>query len=172
VISKLAYAFGAAPQRGDMVIHRAPEPRGPDQLKRIVAVAGETVEVREGRLVLNGEVVGERSAPGACIEEERDDRTASWYGQPCVAFIQTLGSTTFAVHHMVGETLEDFGPITVPPGQVFLMGDNRDRSRDSRYYGPLPVEKIKGRVFGILWSAGPHGIRWDRVLAAIPPPTG
>jgi signal peptidase I len=171
VISKLPYALHLAkPERGDLVIFRNPKRGSPDLLKRVVAVAGDTVEVKDGRLILDGGVIPEAPLAGDCVDQEPDEPGGRWADHACVAFRQTLGATTFAVHHRPEATPPDYGPQTVPADQVFVMGDNRDRSFDSRWFGPVPVENLKGRVFGILWSVGPAGIRWDRCLSAIGSP--
>ena len=81
----------------------------------------------------------------------------------CTAFQESIGATTFEIHHVPGADVPEFGPITVPPDHVFLMGDNRDRSLDSRYFGPVPIGKLKGKAFCVLWSRGPDGTQSTRV---------
>lgn len=181
VISKLAYGARLPftledqirwgnPHRGDIVVLLNPTAGQPDLAKRVVALPGDTVAVRAGRLVLNGQEVRETPLPGPCHDEDRDEQTGRWFEVKCSAFQETLDGTTFQVHHVPGADVPDFGPITVPPNHVFLMGDNRDRSFDSRYFGPVPTGKLKGKAFCILWSRGPDGLRWSRFLHPIRPP--
>lgn len=181
VISKLSYGARipytssdqirwGAPRRGDIVVLLNPKDGAPDLAKRVVAIGGDKVEVRDGRLILNGHELPEWPVSGECFDEDRDERTQQWQKVSCTEFKQTLDGTTFSIHHVPSGTPPDFGPITIPPDQVFLMGDNRDRSLDSRWFGPVPAGKLKGRAFGILWSTGPDGIRWRRFLSPIRPP--
>jgi signal peptidase I len=181
VISKLAYGARipytlgdqirwGAPRRGDIVVLLNPVPGQPDLAKRVVALPGDAVEVREGQLILNGVRLPERPLPGPCSDQDRDEHSGSWFLVRCTAFEEDLDGTQFVVHHVPGVVPPDFAQIRVPPDHVFLMGDNRDRSLDSRYFGAVPIGKLKGRAFGILWSSGPDGIRWNRVLGPIRPP--
>jgi signal peptidase I len=67
--------------------------------------------------------------------------------------------------------MRDFGPVTVPPGRFFMMGDNRDNSRDSRFFGPVPREKIVGRASAVVLSVDPQRYywpRWDRFFSPLP----
>jgi signal peptidase I len=98
----------------------------------VVAVAGDTVEMRRRQLYING--------------AEVDDPFASY----------RLGGV---------EKSQRFGPEVVPPGTVFAMGDNRDESSDSRFWGPVPLENVKGLAFIIYWSwdHARHWLRWERL---------
>jgi len=118
-----------SPRPGEIVVFgRSAEP---DRLyvKRVAAVAGEIVEVRDGQLTVDG---------------HQRDILPDW------------------VH--TGR-LDDFGPIRVPPGRLFVLGDNRDQSIDSRSWGPVDSSGIKGRVFLIYWSQSNSGggVRWERL---------
>jgi signal peptidase I len=116
------------PRAGDVVVFIYPKERDKDFIKRIVAVAGQTVESRGNTLLIDGKQVEDAHAH----YEKRD--------------------------HV------EFGPYTVPAGHVFVMGDNRDESYDSRFWGPVPIQDIKGLAMVIYWSwGGEHYVRWDRL---------
>ncbi|MCU0303245.1 MAG: signal peptidase I [Thermoanaerobaculales bacterium] len=118
------------PERGDVVVFKYPvEPRR-DFIKRCVAVAGDTVEVRDKELFVNGELQNE-----PYVVHKSD------------AIIPNQPSVRPSVRPR-----DNFGPFLVPPGTIFCMGDNRDNSSDSRFWGPVPVENIKGRALLIYWS--------------------
>jgi signal peptidase I len=117
-----------APRVGDVIVFIYPKERDKDFVKRIVAVAGQTVEVHGTTLTVDGVAI--------------DDPHA----------------------HYVKPQHLDYGPFTVPPDHVFVMGDNRDESYDSRFWGPVPVGDIKGLAMVIYWSWGEGGsVRWDRI---------
>jgi signal peptidase I len=116
------------PRQGDIVVFIYPRERDKDFIKRIVAVEGQTVEVRGTTVLVDGKPF--------------DDGHARW----------------------VKRDHGDFGPYTVPPDHVFVMGDNRDESYDSRFWGPVPMSDIKGVAMVIYWSwGGDHWVRWDRI---------
>jgi len=110
-------------RRGDVVVFPYPPDPSVDFIKRVVAVGGDVVEVRGKRLLIGGRPADD---PHAFLAE------------------QGLGS-------LAGR--DEFGPFTVPPGTVFVMGDNRDNSRDSRFWGPVTVSSIKGKAMFIYWSS-------------------
>lgn len=124
-----------------------------DFIKRIIGVEGDTVEVRDNQLFVNNvptertflrkEATGEFLYPHEMHEQE------------------TLNGYRYTIHFKGSD--ENFGPITVEPGHFFVMGDNRDQSSDSRCWGQVPVENIKGRAMIIWWSIGPDAMRWDRI---------
>ena len=119
------------PERGDVVVFIWPKDRSKDFIKRVVGTEGQTVELRNRRLYVDGEPV--------------DDPHAH-YTAP-------------------GATGGNFGPFTVPADSVFVMGDNRDQSYDSRFWGPVRLDDIKGKALIIYWSwDGPdRWIRWERI---------
>jgi signal peptidase I len=124
------------PHRGDVVVFVYPQDEEKDFIKRVVGVAGDTVEVRDKRLYVNGEAV---SDPYAHFAEEEDGHTMA--------------------------PRDNFGPFQVPAGYIFVMGDNRDRSYDSRFWGPVALDKVKGKAFLIYWSWEGAGrwVRWERM---------
>ncbi len=108
------------PKRGDIIVFRAPH-QDKDFIKRVVGVGGDTIELKENRLIVNGEVQNE-------------------------PFVALKGdSPPFA----------SYGPQRVPKGYLFMMGDNRNNSQDSRWWGVLDERLIKGKAMVLYWS-------WDK----------
>jgi len=121
-------------QRGDIVVFVSPVDRNVDLIKRIVAVAGDTVEVRQKKLFIDGQPLTD---PHATFTDQRN---------------------TEAIPR------DNFGPVTVPEGKFFVMGDNRDQSYDSRFWGPVPIGDIKGLAVIVYWSwGGDRWVRWSRL---------
>jgi signal peptidase I len=109
-----------------------------DFVKRVIGLPGDTVEVREKNVYINGK-------PFKIDAEKHTD-----------PFILTQGQ---------GAVRDNFGPVTVPPGTCFVMGDNRDQSYDSRFWGFVPIQNIKGKAFVIYfsWDSSRHWIRFGRI---------
>ena len=164
--------FGSTPERGDVVVFRHPV-TDDDLIKRVMAVPGDTVEVRDGAVVLNGQPL-KRDRPQIyrlpispntpCkTVPPAPPRVVTAGGQPVCLFNtyrETLpgGLTHRVIDQLDGGMGDSFGPVTVPQGRVFLMGDNRDDSLDSRFataeggVGLVPVENIIGRALVTFWS--------------------
>ena len=163
-----AQATWSTPKRGDIVVLLAPpgNARNEDLIKRVVAVAGDTVEIRDGRLVLNGEPVPYERIPGPCSYwDKRED--GPWRKEPCLDFVEHLDEHRYHTYCSPEGPCGDVAPAKVPEGTVWLAGDHRDRSADSRYFGPVPVGRIKGRAWMALASWGPNGPRWDRFFHVV-----
>ena len=163
-----AQATWATPKRGDIVVLLAPpgNPRNDDLIKRVVAVAGDKVEIRDGALVLNDEPVPRRRIDGPCTYWNKLEG-GPWREEPCVAFEERLGTHTYRSYCTPYLPCGDVPPSTVPPGMVWLAGDHRDHSADSRVFGPVPVGRVKGRARMALASWGPDGPRWDRLFHSV-----
>lgn len=121
-------------------------------IKRIVAVAGDTVEIRDGVLRVNGSAL-----PRQVVTEQR---TGHYMAPVEVREVETNGGHTYTIQYRTRDN--DFGPVKIKEGHVFAMGDHRDNSADSRCWGQVPVENIKGRAIVIWLSWGESGIRWER----------
>ncbi|MGQ0645210.1 MAG: signal peptidase I [Elusimicrobiota bacterium] len=132
--------------RGDIVVFRFPTKEkenphyGKDFIKRAVGLPGDVVEIRDKRLYVNGRPRDEAYAHHA------DDMTAPPAPLDPAAFQNQWEAGRLA--RVSGEFVRDnFGPVTVPPGHYMVLGDNRDQSFDSRFWGPLPDENLKGRAW-------------------------
>ena len=158
----------SSPRRGDIVVLLAPpgNPRSDDLIKRVVAVGGDTVEIRDGALWVNGEPVPRRSLPGPCSYWNRSEG-GTWRQEPCAAAEERLGEHRFTTYCTPNIPCGDVALAVVPPGTVWLVGDHRDHSADSRVFGPVPVGRIKGRAWVALVSWGPSGPRWDRLFHGV-----
>ena len=163
--------FGRTPERGDIVIVE-PNGRREDWIKRVIGLPGDTVAMRGGRLILNGRAVPSQVMPARLLPYDQAQRcegvpdgvrTLPDGRQACEVPVvrETLpnGATYDTMDTVEGGMGDDFGPVTVPAGHVFLMGDNRDNSLDSRFTsaegglgGPVPLEKVPGRAEFITFS--------------------
>ncbi len=134
------------PRQGDIIVFEYPRDRDQDYIKRCVAVAGDTVEVRDGLTYVNGEVyesaLGDPRADHSCVPDWRRPDTCP---QPHTYLDP-------AALQRGSRLNRSFGPYVVPEGYLFMMGDNRYNSADSRYWGPLDVDLIKGKAMFIYWS--------------------
>jgi len=159
-----AQVMWSSPRRGDIVVLLAPpgNPRNDDLIKRVVGVAGDTIEVKDGALWLNGRPVPRQAREGRCVYENRLEG-GPWREEKCVAAEEQLDRHRYTTFCTPGIECGDVPPTVVPPGTVFLVGDHRDHSADSRVFGPVPVDRIKGRAWVALFSWGPGGLRPDRI---------
>jgi signal peptidase I len=116
------------PKRGDVVVFIYPEDPSKDFIKRVIAVEGEQLSVRDKKIFINGKQIED---PYGVY---RDPNVISGWGSEM--------------------SRDNFGPVTVPPHSLFVMGDNRDKSFDSRFWGYVDMDKVKGKAFIIYWSWG------------------
>ena len=139
--------------RGDVVVFKFPEDPERDFIKRIVGLPGEAIEVRGTQVLVNGTAID----------------------QPFAHFLLPHDPAALLTE---GDPREHYGPVTVPAGHYFAMGDNRDNSQDSRYWGFMPGHYVKGRALMIYWSFDDApsasgvaklvgGTRWSRLLHQI-----
>jgi signal peptidase I len=135
--------------RGDVVVFVYPEDPTKDFIKRVVGVPGDTIEVKEGQLYLNGSLA--QPPPGTHYEVPPGERD--------------------------GSPRDEHEPLTLQPDQYFMMGDNRDRSYDSRFWGPITRDAIEGRAIFIYWSCADgedspwyqclYDVRWSRLFNVV-----
>jgi len=141
------------PRRGEVIVFVYPKEPEKDFIKRIVAIGGDTVEVRDNHVFVNDQAVPRARVEGECEYEDYDELAGRWDDRHCAEkFQETLDGTTFNTIYEHGGGPR--GPWHVPNGTVFVMGDNRDNSHDSRFWGFVPFELIKGKAMVIWLSAG------------------
>lgn len=125
------------PKRGDIVVFKYPQDPKLDYIKRVVGIAGDKVEIRNKQVFVNG--------------------------QP-----QKLDQAVFKDTNIFPKKFQprdNFGPVTVPKNSLFVMGDNRDHSFDSRFWGFVDLKALRGKAFMIYWSWNKEdfGVRWGRI---------
>jgi signal peptidase I len=159
-----AQAMWSSPGRGDIVVLLAPpgNSRADDLIKRVVGVGGDTVEIRDGALIVNGTPVPREQLGGRCTYWNKAEN-GPWREEPCLAFQERLANHVYGSYCTPHFPCGDVPPQRVPAGHVWLAGDHRDHSADSRVFGPVPVERVKGRAWLALLSWGQDGVRWDRI---------
>jgi signal peptidase I len=150
--------FGATPKRGDVVVFRWPGDRSQVWVKRVIGLPGDRVQVRQGQVWINGRPAAIRPAG---IGEAEDDNGA---GEPARRYVETLpGGVSHDIFKLYDNGRLDNTPeVVVPPDRLFVMGDNRDNSADSRVpvreggVGLLPMDNLVGRVDAIVgsWDLG------------------
>jgi signal peptidase I len=135
------------PKRGDIVVFFSPAD-GKRLVKRVVGLPGDTITMKDNRLIVNGAAVSyEPLDPAVSNQIEAAERTASQFAS------ENLEGHPHAVMATpVLQALRSFGPVTVPAGKYFMMGDNRDNSFDSRFFGAVPRSKIVGRATAVVFS--------------------
>ena len=141
-------------RRGDILVFKYPQDPERDFIKRVIGLPGETLEVRNKKVYINGKPLEEKYVHFIFPPEER-----------------APGDVSFDVSDK-----RDYGPVTVPERHYFMMGDNRDNSEDSRYWGFMPADYIKGKALFVYFSftdpeardsGGSFGVRWSRLLHQI-----
>jgi signal peptidase I len=142
LVNKLVYSPSIAPwedtllgkkkiARGHVVVFKFPEDPERDFIKRVIGLPGETVEIRGKQVFIDGQPLKE----------------------PYAHFIDQPLSPGDPEYGLRGDSMRDnWGPRVVPPGDLLVLGDNRDNSRDSRFWGFLPIDQVKGRAMLVYWS--------------------
>jgi signal peptidase I len=154
------------PERGDVVVFHPPHEPDKNYVKRVVGVAGDTLQMHDKKLFLNGSPLYE---PYVKYVDERGDAVHPDMG--------------WQSHHLIASTRPDYhptrdnwGPIVVPSGRLFVLGDNRDNSEDSRYWGFVTRDQVGGRPWFVYYSYEPpiatamrwmSRVRWARLGTVI-----
>jgi signal peptidase I len=135
-VNKLAYKYGGSPELGDIIVFKYPNNPRRHLIKRVMAVGGQSVQIADKVLYIDSDVA---AIPPHSKHVDRRN---------------IPGDLSFR---------DNFGPYLVPDGHVFVMGDNRDDSRDSRFWGAVPDEYIKGKAVFVYWSwqPDPDAPKWE-----------
>jgi signal peptidase I len=200
-VSKFAYGLSvpftnskflqySQPERGDVIVFKFPNDPSIDYIKRVVGLPGDVIEMRQEELYVNGRPVPRQRVPRVyhCSEGPQHPDAApppptrAGFGfepdsDECELWIETLGRVE---HQTVLEPRRggrDFPRKVIPAGQVFVMGDNRDNSSDSRVWGTVNLDLIKGKALVVWWSRGTSesmspiawlkAIRWRRFFQVV-----
>jgi signal peptidase I len=156
------------PKRGEVIVFIYPKEPDKDFIKRIVAIEGDTVEVRDNQIFINGVGVPRSHVDGDCHYEDFVEETAHWEERRCEGWIETVNGVKYTTVYDKNGGVHSTRPVTVPKDSVFVMGDNRDNSHDSRFWGFVPFDLIKGKAMIIWWSHGePEGVRVNRLFHLI-----
>jgi len=154
--SKIRLFSTGKPERGDVVVVRNPDGGSIPFVKRLIGLPGDVIELKSEILTVNGKVM-----PISLLPEIRSDD-----GETILLGTENLLGRTHPVRILPDRpAFRNFGPITVPEGEVFVMGDNRDESRDARFFGTRPMTDLLGRAVGVMWSWNQEllkGPRWSR----------
>ncbi len=140
--------FGSRPlDPGHVVVFKSPEQPETDLIKRVIGLPGETVELRGRTVYIDGQPLTE----------------------PYTRFMLSGSVLDEAALGGGGDVRRSYGPVTVPAGHYFMMGDSRDNSRDSRYWGFMPRTHLRGRALFVYFSLGESlgAVRWGRILHQI-----
>jgi signal peptidase I len=145
--------------RGDVIVFKYPADQRTDYVKRVVAVGGDTISVRGGVPSINGIPLDHDEIAQPCSDDAEPADP-----HPCALVRETNAGRSYTIMFTPGAHAPDFSSIVVPEGEVFVMGDNRDNSFDSRRWGTVKVDLVKGTATLTWWSTDPAGgTRWSRV---------
>ncbi len=161
--------FASVPHRGDVVVFRYPPDPSEDYIKRVIGLPGDHVQVREGQLYINGQLVPRQAVGDYVTDEDGIHLVLRQYQENLPGGVNHdfLKATDQGEANNTPDSL-------VPPNELFVMGDNRDNSADSRFWGYVPMENLVGKADIIFFSIDgrapwwefwewPFEIRWNRI---------
>jgi signal peptidase I len=156
------------PERGDVIVFQWPEDRTKNFVKRLVGLPGDTLAMRDGVLYINGLAQAERYITRTEPDIDPAGEEFRWQRN----YLVRTAEASVSYH----PSRNNWGPLVVPESRYFVLGDNRDNSLDSRYWGFVPAELLRGRPMFVYYSYAPDSsqrfswvtrIRWDRIGARV-----
>lgn len=146
------------PQAGDIVIVHNPVDTRIDLIKRVIGVPGDKITYQNRQLTINGKAV-----PTKFIKSVMEPADSTVH--PVKEYQETLNGKTYDVYHMPWVKTINFKNLVVPKGEYFIMGDNRDNSEDSRYWGFAPGKYLVGKpqMIFMSWDSSKSDMRWSRI---------
>ncbi|MGZ3771064.1 MAG: signal peptidase I [Bdellovibrio sp.] len=176
--SRISYGFSAPftqkkwqeslPDRGDVVVFSYSNQPGVNYVKRVIGLPGDRVQITKGYLTVNDEPLKYQKVAAQNEDNPNPDAFD--------IYEESFHDYKWRVIFQKNSDKKDFGPFVVPPGEVFLLGDNRDTSDDSRYWGTVPTNQIAGKIFLIWlsidwqkrWGDSRYpSLRWERVFSSL-----
>ena len=164
------------PERGDVIVFKYPLDPGTDYIKRVVGLPGDVVEVRQETVYINGHAVPRVHIPKPCHSDEGGHFTVG-DRDDCEYWVETLDGKQHETKQEPMRGGRDHNRTVVPAGHVFVMGDNRDNSSDSRVWGTVQHDLIKGKALIVWWSRASgdgwgignwfKSIRWERFFQIV-----
>lgn len=157
------------PERGDLVVFSYPNQPDTSYVKRVIGLPGDKIQITNGKLVINETPLDYELEKPARPEDNPNPEAFDIYVE------RDLGTFRRVIFQRNREE-QNFGPLVVPPGEIFLLGDNRDASDDSRYWGTVPTGQIYGKVLFVWlsldwqkrWGGDRYpSVRWQRVFSGV-----
>ncbi|HMF39155.1 MAG TPA: signal peptidase I [Polyangia bacterium] len=152
-------------ERGDVIVFKFPMDPSTDYVKRVVAIGGDTIEVRNGVPVINGVPLEHQPLEQPCSYRDDASPIPDEPAEPCKLVRETNAGRTYTIMLQPDRPAIDHPRTVVPPNGLFMLGDNRDNSYDSRRWGTVDTDLVKGKATVIWYSRGASktGIRWSRI---------
>jgi len=155
------------PGRGDVIVFIKPKENDKDFIKRVIGIEGDLVVVRNGELFINGNIVPNKK-DGSFKHYDSGDQYSNPSETIDTKYRETIDGKTFNIILRDNQSFRNDGEFFVEPGTVFVMGDNRDNSSDSRVWGLVPLDHIKGKAMFIWWAWDSRDkLLWKRLFSWI-----